>query len=249
MAYKVLYCLVLVLECIFAPLFIKYGWPDKCKKSLATKMIAATMFVLSGIFAMLISGNDSQYAKLILLGLVFGWLGDLFLHLLTDKMVYFAIGVVAFLTGHVFYIIAFTKAARITYPNASNISWYEVVIGILAFAMVFVFAKVIKKLKTKWYMIAGIGLYALTIITMLVKALRYTIGEWLYGTNDHMVMIFVTVALGAILFVLSDGSLGVILAGKKNKYLRMFNLVTYFAAQCLIAASIFFVQTRVLYGT
>ena len=69
--------------------------------------------------------------------------------------------------------------------------------------------------------------------------------------NDHMIMICVTVALGAILFVLSDGSLGMILfAGKKgNRPLKIFNIVTYFAAQILLASSIFFIRTTVLYGT
>ena len=109
----------------------------------------------------------------------------------------------------------------------------------------------VKKIKGKAYMAIPVVLYAVTISAMLAKAFRYCIGEWLYGMNDNIVMLFLTVALGAVLFVLSDGSLGMILfAGqKKNRPLKIFNIATYFAAQILLASSIFFVYTPVLYGT
>ena len=107
----------------------------------------------------------------------------------------------------------------------------------------------VKKIKGKAYMAIPVVLYAVTISAMLAKAFRYCIGEWLYGMNDNIVMLFLTVALGAVLFVLSDGSLGMILfAGqKKNRPLKIFNITTYFAAQILLASSIFFVFTPVSY--
>ena len=87
---------------------------------------------------------------------------------------------------------------------------------------------------------------ALTITTMLVKAIRYCCGQWWWGLHDHIPMLFVTVGLGAVLFVLSDASLGLILfAGKdKNRPLKWFNIGTYYAAQILLASSIFFIRVR-----
>ena len=245
---KILFVLAVALEFVFVPLFLKYSWPDKCWKSFGYKNVCSALFFFAGILAMQISNNHSPYAKMIIIGLLFGWIGDLFLHIVSDKFIYFGIGGLAFLIGHIFYIDAFSKAIRETYPSSSTVAWYEIVAVVLIVAAVVAYG-VVKKIKLSPIMIAVLA-YAVTISAMLVKGLRYCIGEAVYGTNDHMVMIFVTVALGAILFVLSDGSLGMILfAGqKKNRPLKIFNIVTYFAAQILLASSIFFISTRMPLG-
>lgn len=250
MFFKLLFALVVILEFVFVPLFLKYAWPDKCAKSLAMKMVSSTLFVAAGLLAVKISGNHSEYAKLIMWGLAFGWLGDLFLHLLTDKIWVFGLGLFSFLAGHIFYIIAFQKAIYITYPDASVIKWYELVAVAVLVGLVVLYA-VLKKIEIKTIMAVPVVMYAVTISYMLVKAFRFCIGEWGYGMNEHMAALFLTVALGAVLFVLSDGSLGLLLfAGqKKNRPLKIFNIVTYYAAQILLAASIFIVETPVLYGT
>lgn len=240
---KILFILAVALEFVFVPLFLKYSWPDKCWKSFGYKNVCSALFFAAGLLAMSISNNHTPYAKMIIIGLLFGWIGDLFLHIVSDKILFFGIGGLAFLIGHVFYIEAFSKAIRETYPASSTVAWYEIVAVLLLVGAVILYG-VLKKIKLNPMMIAVLA-YAVTISAMLVKALRYCIGELVYGTNDHMVMIFVTVALGAILFVLSDGSLGMILfAGqKKNRPLKIFNIATYFAAQILLASSIFFIRT------
>jgi hypothetical protein len=70
-----------------------------------------------------------------------------------------------------------------------------------------------------------------------------------FGVDDNMFMIALTVGLGAILFFLSDASLGIILVDDKpvKRGMRIFNITTYYAAQVLLAASIFFVFSRELY--
>lgn len=246
---KILFVLAVALEFVFVPLFLKYSWPDKCWKSFGYKNVCSALFFAAGLLATVISNNHTPYAKMIIIGLLFGWIGDLFLHIVSDKIIYFGIGGLAFLIGHIFYIDAFSKAIRETYPSASTVAWYEILAVVLLVGAVILYG-VLKKIKFKPIMIAVLA-YAITISAMLVKALRYCIGEAVYGTNDHMVMIFITVALGAILFVLSDGSLGMILfAGqRKNRPLKIFNIATYFAAQILLASSIFFIRTTVLYGT
>lgn len=246
---KILFALAVALEFVFVPLFLKYSWPDKCWKSFGYKNICSALFFAAGLLAMAISNNHTPYAKMVVIGLLFGWIGDLFLHIISDKIIFFGIGGLAFLIGHIFYIDAFSKAIRETYPSSGAVAWYEILTVVLLVGAVIVYG-VLKKIKFNPLMIAVLA-YAVTISAMLAKALRYCIGEAVYGTNDHMAMIFITVALGAVLFVLSDGSLGMILFGgqKKNRPLKIFNIVTYFAAQILLASSIFFIRTTVLYGT
>lgn len=247
---KVLYFLVVAAEFVTVPIFLKHYWPQKCKMSFLFKMISATLFVLSGYLAMQIADNHSPYAKLMVWGLVFGWLGDAFLHVLSEKMAYFAVGVVAFLTGHIFYIIAFQKAIKTTYPDATAFAWYEIAIVVGICGLIASLAFGLKLIKKEQIPLAlGLCVYMVVIITMLAKAFRFIMGEISYGMNDNLVMVAITVGLGAILFVLSDGSLGAILAmDKKARSWRIFNITTYFAAQILLAASIFFVSSFEVLG-
>ncbi len=252
MLYNVLYFLCIAAEFVAVPMFLKYYWPQKCKNSFIWKTIAAALFVLCGIFAMKASGNSSPYADLIVWGLVFGMMGDLFLHALTKVMWPFVLGVIAFLTGHIFYIVAIQKAIRTTYPDASVFEWYEIV-AILAVVLItlvwFIIRKIIKKDNIP--MVIGLSAYLVILTSMLVKAFRFVVGEWAYGMNDNMVMTCITVAVGALLFFTSDITLGLIIL-KKEKYetrpMRIFNITTYFVAQILLASSIHFVQSMEIFG-
>ncbi|MGN0448271.1 MAG: lysoplasmalogenase [Acutalibacteraceae bacterium] len=243
---QILYALTIILSFVTVPVFLKFYWSTKCMQSLTFKMISSTLFVLSGYLVNKISGNNTDYAVLIIWGLVFGWIGDLFLHSLKDKLIHFAIGLVAFLIGHIFYIIAFNEAIFSKYPAAKVFDWYEyLIIGAVAVAVT-AFAAVKKLFKTKGPIVAAVIIYAMVLTAMLVKAFKYVIGEIAWGTyNDgELVGIALTVALGSLLFVLSDGSLGVIHASKEIKRgMRIFNIVTYYAAQLLLAASIFFTKS------
>lgn len=248
---KIMYFLCIALEIVFVPIFLKYYWPEKCKKSFMYKVVCAALFILTGYFAMEISGNQTPYADLVMWGLVFGMLGDLFLHALTEKMWPFVIGVVAFLTGHIFYIVAIHKAIKTTYPDAAVFEWYEILAIVLISAAVigfFLLKKYIKKDNAA--MMVGLSAYLVILTTMLIKALKYVIGEWAYGMNDNMFMVFLTIGLGAILFFMSDVSLGFIILVEKFKTrpMRIFNITTYFAAQILIASSILFVQSQEIFG-
>lgn len=244
MVYNILFALTIVLEFVTVPIFLKYYWPDKCKQSMLFKMISATLFVLCGYFAIKISGNNTPYADLMLWGLIFGWLGDLLLHWLSDKMAIFAVGVVAFLTGHIFYIVALQKAIETTYPASSPFEWYEFVFLAVALTAVLIFAFVKKLFKEKPAITSALTVYGVILFIMFAKTARYAIGEWAYGTNDHMVLTFVTVLGGGALFAISDLLLGyIILLNKHNRILRIINIVTYFAAQILLASSILVVRS------
>lgn len=244
MFFKILFVLSIVLEFVFVPLFLKYYWPERCKKSWFFKMVCSTLFVLCGVSAMQAGGNNSPYAKLMIWGLVFGWIGDLLLHALSNKMIYFVTGTVAFLTGHIFYIVALQKAIKSTYPGSAVFEWYEILATVIVIGVVAFIAYKNNIFKEKGIIAVGAMAYGAILMTMLAKAARFCIGEWAYGTNNHMALLFVVVLPGAILFAVSDILLGYIIGFKcKKRIVRVINIVTYFAAQILLASSILFVES------
>lgn len=247
MLFKILMALTIIAEFFTVPMFLKYYWPTKCKQSLLFKMISATLFVLCGVFAMKASGNNTSYAVLIVWGLVFGWLGDYFLHSLKDRMVEFILGVVAFLIGHLFYIAAFYHALKTLRPDAKLLNWYDFVIVGAVLALVSVYVAVKKIYQKKGPMVFGLMLYVVFLTAMVVKAALYLYAEWDYGINDSMVPALLTVGVGSVFFFLSDASLGLILTGDEVKRkMRIFNIITYFIAQILLAVSILFVRSSVI---
>lgn len=246
MIFKILMALTIVAEFFTVPTFLKYYWPTKCKQSLLFKMISATLFVLCGVFAMKASGNNTSYATLIIIGLVFGWLGDYFLHSLKDRMVEFIIGVIAFLIGHIFYIAAFYHALKTLEPDAKLINWYDFATVGVVLALVMIYVVVGKLYQKKGPMVIGLLLYGIFLTAMVVKAALYMYAEWNYGINDTMIPAILTVGIGSVFFFLSDFSLFLILTGDDAKRgMRIFNIVTYFIAQILLACTILFVRSQI----
>ena len=161
-----------------------------------------------------------------------------------DNVAVILVGVVAFLTGHIFYVVAFQKAIEKTYPGAATFEWYEILFVALSVVLVTILAVIKGFYKDRAGMTAGFTVYGVLLLTMLAKTARYAIGEWAYGTNDHIPAVFITVLGGGILFTISDLLLGYILMFKDEKRsLRIINIVTYFIAQILLASSILFVQS------
>ncbi len=247
MVFKVLMILTIIAEFFTVPTFLKYYWPTKCKQSLLFKMISATLFVLCGFFAMKASDNNTSYAILIMLGLIFGWLGDYFLHSLKNRMIEFIIGVISFLIGHLFYIAAFYHALKTLKPDTKLLNWYDFVAVGAVFVLVSVYVAVKKIYQKKGPMVFGLMLYGVFLTTMVVKAALYIYAEWDYGINDTMIPALLTVGIGSVFFFLSDASLGLILTGDEvKKGMRIFNIITYFIAQILLACTILFVRSQVV---
>ena len=247
--FKVLFAIAVVADAALVPLFLKYYWPDRCKKSFIIKTVCSLLFVLCGVFAAKATGNNTLFADYMIWGLVLGMAGDLLLHSLTDKQLPFILGVIAFLIGHIFYIMAFQRAIYTTGLSSAVFTWYEALIVLAIFVVALIYALKINFFKRKCAMACGLLAYGVFLAIMLAKALRYVGGEIAYGTNDHMFMVSLTVGLGAVLFFLSDASLGLILSDDKpvKRGMRIFNIITYYIAQVLLAASIFFVYSRELY--
>ena len=108
-------------ECLAFPIFIKAQWPQKCVKSFVWKMISATLFVGYGAYLMFVSDSSNlTFSKYMVTGLALGWLGDLFLHLTALKKdpgkvftgASFVTGLISFLVGHIFYVLAYINALK-----------------------------------------------------------------------------------------------------------------------------------------
>ena len=247
--FNILFAVLVVVEIPLVALFLKFYWPDRSVKSFTTKIFCSLIFVLLGVFASKATGNNTLFAGYMIWGLAFGMLGDLLLHSLTKNMLPYILGVVAFLVGHIFYIMAIQRAIYTTGYHKGAFTWYEIAIIGVILVLALVYAIKTTVFKRKGAMAYGLLAYGVVLATMLAKAIRYVIGEIAYGVNDNMFMVALTIGLGAILFVLSDLSLGVILSTEKElkKGMRIFNIATYYVAQVLLAASIFFVYSRELY--
>ncbi|MBQ3136382.1 MAG: lysoplasmalogenase [Clostridia bacterium] len=246
MLLKVLLGLTVLAECVCVPVFLKYYWPDRCKKSFIFKTIGAALFVLCGFLCIKISGNNTPYASLMMWGLVLGFFGDIFLHSLQNKSWHFVVGFLSFLAGHIVYIVAFWKAIS----KDPVFTWYELVVTFVLLAVMLVIMLKMGIFKGKEVLLVAFAVYGFILFTMLTKALRYAVGVVAHGTNDNMLGIALTVGLGAVLFTVSDVILGfTIPMGKTTRLVRNINIGTYFAAQILLGISILFVFSPYpLYG-
>ncbi len=229
-----------VIQCFSTPLFLKLIWPNRSIKSLVAKMVCATLFVSVGFLSVKISGNTSEFAQTMMLGLILGWIGDYFLH--SERNVFFGIGFMSFMAGHIVYIIAYVRALN-TFEGYSHFNVFEIAaIVILLSISVYVF----KRFKLQFSMkLLEFGVYAYTVIlcTMFIKAtslgINYALSGEAYGVFAVLVLSF-----GSLFFLLSDATIGVLMFGgqNKNRPLKAFNIITYFAGQMLLASSILFIN-------
>lgn len=237
-----LFVFFVVLEIIFTPLFLKAQWPKPCFKSLVYKMICSTAFVLIGVLSVLISGNKSIYAIMMLIGLLFGWIGDYFLHAKTTNT-YFGIGFCSFMLGHIVYIATFIRAIPVITPDYNMLNLYEIIISAVLIGVSLFAAKKFKVNFSSKILQYGVLVYTIILITMFIKATVLGFEYYLTGAEGGIVA-FIVLFLGSLFFMLSDGTIGILMFGgqSKNKPLKVFNIVTYFVGQTLLASSVLFIN-------
>lgn len=181
-----------------------------------TKIAAASSFVAA---ALVLDATASAYGSAILAGLTLSWLGDVLL--IPRRGPYFLFGLVAFLLGHLAYLVAF--ALRGLDPLATSLA----ALGALAVA-----APVLRWLlphvaATKPKLRAPVIAYV-AVISAMIAAAAGTVAA-------HA---GVAIGVGALGFYLSD------LAVARNRFVapgfvnKLWGTPLYFAAQWLLALSV-----------
>lgn len=237
--YYILLTLAFIIEMAVTPFFLKFQRPGMSWKSRTTKMICASMFVAMGLLCFKISENTTDFARFMVFGLIASWFGDLFLHF--RKIYLVLIGGISFFSAHVLYTIAYIKAQKASFPDEKIFVWQEIV-GVIAILLIFVLIAVKTKLQIKKIALCGVIPYAIMITTMTVKAVSFSVRYLTTGAESGL-LLMLTLSLGAVLFVLSDGSIVFLMFDerfKKNIPLKNFNIWTYFIGQALLASSIMF---------
>lgn len=177
------------------------------------KPIAAAAYVWA---ALAWGALDSIYGRWILLALVLCSLGDVLL--IPKRRSWFRVGILAFLTGHLAYIAAYTHL-----PLALR----GIALGILMAAALawFVWTWLGPKLPTDYRRLVAV--YVIVICAMLVAA---------WGAADGVDRW--AIALGAVMFALSDVSVARDRFVTKSFVNRAWGLPLYFAAQLILASTV-----------
>jgi len=192
------------------------------------KVITSACFVLLGFLAYLKS-LSSTYHILILLGLVFGFLGDFVLGLRRlipkKEKVFFIMGMLLFFIGNILYISSFL--------TLSKNQWYLYFIFtvILTSTLIVIINKVcIINNEIRYY----VYVYILGLSLTYVVANINLIGE---KTIKNYIVFF-----GAFAFIVSDFLLYILyfkkINHKQKRILKMLNIIFYYVAQVLYALSI-----------
>ena len=221
----ILICLVGLLIDIW---FIKTEYAGKMAKATVLKGLASACFVMLG--ALCYAENRTVFGRLILIGLILGMVGDIFLNLRNQfcgaaSQKVFAVGILAFLSGHFLYI-----AALIT-QNAATVLPALLTAGILSILAIPPLMKRITapsrglKLFGYVYLVIVIAMFSCSAVLLVLNGVQ---------------TLTVLLAVGGLLFVVSDFIMIYYSFGKKIKPLRAINLLSYYAAQLLIALCILY---------
>jgi len=214
MSFRILalvYFFALAVE-IFAPLAGNAHWQFFSKPALMPLLI----------FYFAAQTKNAGAAKYpVIFALLFSWLGDVLL--LFDKRAgsFFVVGLLAFLTAHVFYIFYFLKIRRRNRPPKLP---HALVFAAIAVYTVSLFAFVAPHVEN---LLMPVAVYALVISTMLAASL---------AAFDFRRQPFGKIAVaGTLLFIVSDSILALNRFAAPFEYAPALVMLTYGTAQFLIA--------------
>ncbi|MEE2901071.1 MAG: lysoplasmalogenase [Myxococcota bacterium] len=200
-------CLVSMLAMLFCE-FKLY------ERGIATfKVIASTAFVIAGYFQ---GGEGTFYGTCILAALILSWWGDVFL--LSKSEPVFKLGILAFLLGHVAYVVAFAQSAFSWTGAAAGLG----VVGLIA---LLVGRWLIPKLES--------GMRPAVIAYITVISIMVVFASALSVATMHF-----QVLLGATMFFVSD------LAVAKHRFVspgfanKIWGLPLYYGAQIILVYTI-----------
>ncbi len=185
---------------------------------LCTKPVVSVMFILTALNQ---NQSFSLYFKIMLVGLILCFIGDVCLIFMDSKKMFLA-GLVAFLSGHIAYFAAFYSYANLSVLSCSAALIFGG-IGIIVFQW----------LKSNLGTMKIPVIAYITIITvMIVGAVSVFDNIQLSGTGRYLIL------FGALFFYLSDLFVARNQFMKKAYINRLVGLPLYFIGQFLLAFSV-----------
>ncbi|MBQ6559861.1 MAG: lysoplasmalogenase [Erysipelotrichaceae bacterium] len=218
--------IMILLGFLLQALFIYMEHKEKYLLADILKGSASLIFVLIGSQAY--QSVNFAFNKQLLIGLIFGMIGDILLNLRyvfpKQGQKIFLIGIVAFLIGHIMYLLALIPQARHVWI------WYCIILGALAAAGLLAYIFKTMEVKKAFKIFGVFYLGAVFIMTAIA------IGIAIF-TPSRRAIIY---SIGAVLFTASD----VVLifntfSGVTRFSMRITNLTMYYLGQILIACSMF----------
>ena len=183
---------------------------DRRTESWAKPLVLASLVATAAF----LGATASAAGIWLLVALVFGLAGDV--ALLSDSLPRFRMGLLAFLVGHLAYLVCFALLG-LTVP-----AWSWIGVAVLAAALWATRAVVPATHRLDgWALSVPVAVYSVVIGAMLLFA-------WFTGAP--------LVALGATVFVVSDATLSVDRFVRPVTHARLVLMVTYHVGQALIVA-------------
>ncbi len=233
---KVLFAAICVVVMAITPFYVKAQKNGPCITSMILKMTAATGYVALGLLGVYLSGTGfSTFDKIMLGALIASWIGDLLLH--TKSKACVVLGFLGFLSAHFFFISAYSTEISVLIPEQGFFVLWQIA-AVLALDVLFLYFSFKKGFSFKGIIKVGILVYGAVITTMLCKAIQLGYTSIAGGVENAVVTAVVAIS-GALLFCMSDFSISILMfveKHKKNYNLKMFNMLTYFAAELLLAS-------------
>ncbi len=229
-----LFYVVLAIGVVVTGIFLYFRVKEERVKAVFTKAAASLCFIATALVAFSLNRDNFEYAILIIFGLVFSMLGDIWLdmkYIYKDQSdMYSFAGFGSFMVAHTFFIPA------VLMGYAEYIWWHFVVDAIMCLILVINTITMEKRRNLDY------GKFrAITIIYTV-----FVMGTMLLSINGFVASGFrsvkyIVLVLAGVLFALSDLVLCFIYFGDKNnsKYV-LANHILYYLAQFLFASSILF---------
>ena len=230
--------ILLVLGTICVSLFLMDKLQKYSVRATLIKATASFLFIALAAYSSFINGSEQYgFNMFVICGLAMGLLGDIWLDFKyvfkEQERLFTYAGFISFAIGHIFYIAGIMTA--LPYP----LQWYAYLIpfafGLLCGGLVLLLEKPLKYKYGEYKLICFI--YATFLFTTLGTTTYLAIfHQFAFATYN---MLFA----GAILFAVSDLILcGTYFGeGKERPFDIISNGITYYAAQYLIAFSLFFI--------
>jgi len=215
----------LIIFFIVASLEVFGQYKNNIKIEFCTKPLLMPLLILFYIFGVLEGASMARVDWLIVVALIGGWAGDVFL-MQKDKEKWFLYGMVAFLINHIFYIISFF----LSITNITNFNtWGFYLLGPALLMLIFMAPRPIKNAAE---MKIPLLVYLVAILLMHFTAIL--------RLAEFQGLPFILVYVGSISFIFSDATIAVNQWDREVPQFGPIVMTTYILAQFYITLGVLF---------